>query len=456
MPAPQLFAWKLHGNGTSIAPGEVVAPDERLSAPVTIGIGFQHVIAMFGGVFIVPLIMGFPTSTALLFSGLGTMLFLLLTANRVPSYLGSSFAFIAPVAAIAPLGKGTTTLDATSIGLALGGILITGAALALVGCVVHFVGARWIGIVMPPVVTGTIVALIGFNLAGVAKSEFDAGPVEATVTTVSILVAAVLFRGLLGRLSIVFGVAAGYVVAAVLGHVNFSGVQSAAWFGLPTFHTPQISAAAWGLFLPIVLVLIAENVGHVKTVAAMTGTNIDRYMGRALIADGLSTVLAGAGGGTATTTYAENIGVMAASRVYSTLAYWVAAVFAILLSLCPKFGAVAASIPSGVLGGAGLVLYGMIGVLGARIWVQNRVNYSSPTNLLTAAVGLVLGIGGFTFAVGGFSLGAIGVGSFGALIAYHGMRLISRWRKSDPDIDTPAKDAADAEPVSVASLETSR
>ncbi|MEW1959394.1 solute carrier family 23 protein [Kineococcus sp. NPDC059986] len=446
----ELFTWKTHGTGTTVTPGTVVATDERLSFPVTLGIGFQHVIAMFGGVFIVPVIMGFPPSTALLFSGLGTMVFLLLTANRVPSYLGSSFAFIAPVAAIAPLGKGENGLSPEALGLALGGLVVTGLALALVGLVVHLVGAQWIGVVMPPVVTGTIVALIGLNLATVAKSEFDAGPVEATVTVVAVLVVAVLFRGLLGRLSIVLGVAVGYVVAAARGAVDFSAVSSAAWVGLPTFHTPTFTTGSLGLFLPVVLVLVAENVGHVKTVAAMTGKNLDRYMGRALLADGLATTLAGAGGGTATTTYAENIGVMAASRVYSTLAYWVAAVCAILLSLSPKFGALAASIPSGVLGGAGVVLYGMIGVMGARIWVQNRVNYSSPTNLLTAGVGLVLGIGGFTLTLGSFSLGAIGVGSFGAILAYHLMRGLARWRGTDPDVATAAPERPDDESVSLA------
>ncbi|HYI54729.1 MAG TPA: solute carrier family 23 protein [Microlunatus sp.] len=438
MTIKDLFAWKLHGDGRSINPGTVVAPDERLSVPITVGIGLQHVVAMFGATFIVPVIMGFPTTTALLFSGLGTMVFLLITANRVPSYLGSSFALLAPVAAIAPLAQGQTTLDGPAISLALGGIVITGVALAVVGAVVHVAGAGWIPLVMPPVVTGTIVALIGFNLAGAAKANVDAGPIEAVVTIIAILVITVLFRGLVGRLGIVLGVAVGYVAAAVNGSVDLSGVETAPWIGLPTFHGPNVTSAAWGLFLPVVLVLVAENVGHVKTVAAMTGTNLDRYLGRALFADGVATTLAGSGGGTATTTYAENIGVMAASRVYSTLAYWVAAAFAVLLGVCPKFGALAASIPAGVLGGAGVVLYGMIGVLGARIWVQNRVNFSSSTNLLTAGVGLILGIGGFSLVLGDFTLGAIGVGSFAALAIYHGMRSVARWRGTDPQVDRPA------------------
>lgn len=438
MAIKDLFTWKLHGDGRSISPGTVVAPDERLSLPITVGIGLQHVVAMFGATFIVPVIMGFPTSTALLFSGIGTMVFLLITGNRVPSYLGSSFALLAPVAAIAPLAQGQTALDGPAISLALGGIVITGIALAVVGAVVHVAGAGWIPRVMPPVVTGTIVALIGFNLATAAKSNVESGPLEAVITVVAILLITVLFRGLVGRLGIVLGVAVGYVAALINGSVDLSAVAAAPWLGLPTFHGPQVTSAAWGLFLPVVLVLVAENVGHVKTVAAMTGTNLDRYLGRALFADGLATTLAGSGGGTATTTYAENIGVMAASRVYSTLAYWVAAAFAVLLGLCPKFGALAASIPGGVLGGAGIVLYGMIGVLGARIWVQNRVNFSSPTNLLTAGVGLILGIGGFTLVLGDFTLGAIGLGSFGALAVYHGMRAVARRRGTDPELDRRA------------------
>lgn len=441
-----VFVWRLHGDGRTIEPGTVVAPDERLSYPITVGIGLQHVVAMFGATFIVPVIMGFPTSTALFFSGIGTMLFLLITGNRVPSYLGSSFALLAPVAAIAPLAQGEQSLDAAAISLALGGIVITGVALAVVGAVVHVAGAGWIRVVMPPVVTGTIVALIGFNLAGAAKSNVDAGPIEAVITIVAILLITVLFRGLLGRLAIVLGVAVGYVVAAANGNVDLSQVEAAPWIGLPTLHSPVVTAAAWGLFLPVVLVLVAENVGHVKTVAALTGRDLDRYLGRALLADGMATTLAGAGGGTATTTYAENIGVMAASRVYSTLAYWVAAVFAVLLGLCPKFGALAASIPAGVLGGAGVVLYGMIGVLGARIWVQSRVNFSSSTNLLTAAVGLILGIGGFSLTVGDLTLGAIGLGSFGALLVYHGMRVLARRRGTDPQLNVPAAQRADGDP----------
>ncbi|MGI5188455.1 uracil-xanthine permease family protein [Promicromonospora sp. CA-289599] len=413
------LGWKLHGDGARITPGEVVAPDERLSWPRTIGIGLQHIVAMFGATFLVPVLTKFDPATTLFFSAIGTIAFLLITGNKLPSYLGSSFAFIAPIAAATASGGQS---------VALGGIVATGVLLALVGVVVHFAGPRWIQIAMPPVVTGVIVALIGLNLAPVAWQNFKASPVTAVITLASILVIQVLFRGLVGRLAILLGVVIGYAVATVRGEVDFSDVGDAAWVGLPHFVAPSFDPNVLGLFLPVVLVLVAENVGHVKSVAAMTGRNYDQLTGRALLADGVATTLAGLGGGSGTTTYAENIGVMAASRVYSTAAYWVAAFGALVLSLSPKFGALIASVPDGVLGGVTTMLYGMIGILGARIWVQAKVNFSDPVNLATAAVSLVIGIAGFTWTAGDLEFGAIALGTAAALVIYHVMGAIGRWR----------------------------
>jgi len=424
-----LFRWKLHGDGHSIPPGEVVAPDERLSWPRTFGIGAQHVVAMFGATFLVPLITGFPPSTTLFFSAIGTLLFFLITAGHLPSYLGSSFALIAPILAV------SQTLGQE---YALGGIIATGATLALVGIVVHFAGVRWIDAIMPPVVTGAIVALIGFNLAPAAWNWVKEGPVTAVVTIVSICLITVLFKGIIGRLSILFGVLIGYVVACLQGEVDFTAIGEAAWFGLPQFHSPAFDPSTLGLFIPVVFVLIAENVGHVKSVSAMTGQNLDHLTGRALFADGVSTMLAGSGGGSGTTTYAENIGVMAATRVYSTAAYVVAAGVAFVLSLMPKFGAVIATIPDGVLGGAGTVLYGMIGMLGVRIWVQNRVDFSDPVNLNTAAVALIVAIADFTWSPGGMTFGGIALGTGAAVVIYHGMKWISKLRGTNLEAATPA------------------
>lgn len=423
------MTWKLHGDGAKVPPGEVVLPHERLSWGRTTGIGLQHVVAMFGATFLVPLLTGFPPNTTLFFTAIGTVLFFFITAGRVPSYLGSSFALIAPILAVSgSLGPS----------YALGGIMATGATLALVGIVVHFAGARWIDMVMPPVVTGAIVALIGFNLAPAAWNWVKEGAVTAVITIASIVLITVLFKGILGRLSILFGVLIGYLAAVIQGEVEYTVVAEAAWVGLPEFHAPAFAPATLGLFVPVVFVLVAENVGHVKSVAAMTGENLDDVTGRALFADGISTMLAGAGGGSGTTTYAENIGVMAATRVYSSAAYLVAAATAFVLSMMPKFGALIATIPPGVLGGAATVLYGMIGLLGVRIWVQNQVDFSNPVNLNSAAVALIIGIANYTWSPGGLVFEGIALGSVAAIVIYHVMNWISKARGTNLEAASPA------------------
>jgi len=433
--------WKLHGDGRHVERGAVVKPDERLSWPGTIAIGAQHVVAMFGATFLVPLLTGFPVSTTLLFSGVGTFLFLLLTRNRLPSYLGSSFAFIAPILALGP-GDGKPLETAAQISQALLGVFVAGLLLAGVGFLVQATGTRWIEKLMPPVVSGAIVALIGLNLAPVAWQNFGQDALLGTITLVSCILFAVLFRGFLGRISIFLGVVVGYLVAIVLGRVNFSGVADAAWVGLPEFHFPAFGdPVAWSflpMFLPVVLVLIAENVGHVRGVATMTGDpSINRHTGRALVADGLATAVAGGLGGSGTTTYGENIGVMAATRVYSTAAYWVAGVVAVLLAFSPKVGAVIFAMPAGVLGGVTTALYGLIGVIGIKIWVDNQVDFSRPVNQYTVAVAFVIAIAGFTMNLGALSFGAIVLGTLAALAIYHGGNAIARWRQTGADDGGP-------------------
>ncbi len=440
------FGWKVHGDGKTIHPGEVVLPHERMSWPITIGIGAQHVVAMFGATFLVPLLTGFEPATTLFFTGIGTILFLLITSGRLPSYLGSSFALIAPIGAVTGyVAGGGAPLDEAKASLAQGGVIAAGAALAIVGLIVHFAGAHWIDKLMPPIVTGAIVSLIGFNLAPAAWSNVKAAPVTALVTILTILLVTVLFKGIIGRLSILIGVIVGYITAIIRDEVNFEAISDAAWVGVPEFRAPAFDVSLLGLFVPVVLVLVAENVGHVKSVAAMTGENLDDITGRALFADGVSTMLAGSGGGSGTTTYAENIGVMAATRVYSTVAYVVAAAIALGLSMLPKFGQLIATIPQGVLGGAATVLYGMIGMLGVRIWVQNRVDFSDPVNLNTAAVAMVLAIANYTWHWGDMVFEGIALGSFAAIIIYHSMRAISRWRGTSMEAATPASVPGGAE-----------
>ncbi|BDI22489.1 uracil-xanthine permease family protein [Herbiconiux sp. L3-i23] len=417
--------WTLHGDGKTVGADEIVLPEERLTWGRTIGFGMQHVVAMFGATFLVPLITGFPPATTLLFSGIGTLLFLLITRNKLPSYLGSSFAFLAPI------GAATTT---GGPGTALAGMIITGAILALVGVLVQVVGTRWIDILMPPVVSGAIVALIGFNLAPAARDNFALSPLIATITLLAIVLSAVVFKGFLGRLSIVIGVVVGYVASVIAGEVDYSEVGDAAWIGLPQFTTPTFSGDQIGIylmFLPVVLALIAENVGHVKGVGQLIRRDLDPLTGRALFADGIATVLAGIGGGSPTTTYGENIGVMAATRVFSTAAYWVAGFTAILLGLSPKIGAIINTIPPGVLGGVTTALYGLIGIIGVRIWVENKVDFSRPANQLTAGIALIMGIANFTIMAGDLSFSGIVLGTIAAIVVYHLMTGIARLRGTE-------------------------
>ena len=406
-----LFSWKVHTSG------EVVAPDERLSWPRTIGIGLQHIAAMFGATFLVPIITKMPPTTTLFFSGIGTMLFLLITRNRVPSYLGSSFAFLAPIAAASAKGGAAA---------ALGGVVVTGVILALVGLIVRASGIKWIEWMLPPIVTGTIVMVIGLNLAGAAKNNLAAGPVVGIITLAAIGIIAAVSRGFIGRISIFLGIVVGYVAALLMGDVNTDGIKAAKWIAAPTFMSPTFNGNAIILFLPVVLVLIAENVGHVKAVAAMTGKNLDGEVGNALLADGLSTTLAGVGGGSGTTTYAENIGVMAATKVYSTAAYWIAGLGAVVLSLCPKFGAILSATPTGALGGAGVALFGMIGLLGARIWIESKVDFSNPINLIICASALIIGISDVSWTSGDFTFSGIINATVLAIVGYRLLHAIEK------------------------------
>jgi uracil-xanthine permease len=418
--------WRLKSDG-------VIAPDERLSWPQMLALGGQHVVAMFGATVLAPLLMGFDPNVAILMSGVGTLLFFVLVGGRVPSYLGSSFAFIGVViAATGYAGQGANP----QIGLALGGILACGAVYTLIGLVVMGVGTSWIESLMPPVVTGAVVAVIGLNLApiavkGATGSNFDAWLALLTVLCVGTV--AVYTRGLLQRLLILVGLLVAYAIYFVVANglglgtpISFTAVGAASWFGLPSFAVPVFDAGAMGLIAPVAIILVAENLGHLKAVGAMTGRNLDPYMGRAFVGDGLATMLSGSVGGTGVTTYAENIGVMAVTRIYSTLMFVVAALVAIVLGFSPKFGALIATIPHAVLGGVSIVVFGLIAVAGARIWVQNRVDFSDNCNLLVAAVTLVLGAGDFTLHLGAFTLGGIGTATFGAIILHALLR-----RKAD-------------------------
>jgi uracil-xanthine permease len=416
-----LFQWR----EVVAQPGGVVAPDERLPWPQTAALGVQHVIAMFGATVLAPILMGFDPNVAILMSGLGTLIFFFITGGKVPSYLGSSFAFIGVViAATAYGGSGANG----NIGVALGGIIACGVLYAVIGLIVMAVGTGWIEKLMPPVVTGAVVAVIGLNLAGIPIKNMAPTPFDAwmqALTFVSVGIVAVYTRGMTQRLLILVGLIAATVVYAVLTNgmgmgkpVDLSGVANAAWFGAPKFAAPVFSAPAMLLIAPVAIILVAENLGHIKAVGAMTGRSLDGYMGRAFLGDGVATIVSGASGGTGVTTYAENIGVMAATKIYSTAMFVVAALIALLLGFSPKFGALIQAIPLAVMGGVSIVVFGLIAIAGAKIWVDNRVDFSDNTNLIVAAVTLVLGTGDFTLKFGAFSLGGIGTATFGAVLLH--------------------------------------
>lgn len=405
--------------------GGVIAPDERLPWPQTAVMGVQHVIAMFGATVLAPILMGFDPNVAILMSGIGTLIFFLVTGGKVPSYLGSSFAFIGVViAATGYAGQGANA----NIGVALGGIIACGLVYTLIGALVQAIGTGWIERFMPPVVTGSVVAVIGLNLAGIpiknmAASNFDSW--MQVVTFVSVGLVAVLTRGMVQRLLILVGLIVASIIYAVLTNglglgkpMDLSALANAAWFGLPNFAAPVFEANAMLLIAPVAIILVAENLGHIKAVTAMTGQDLDRYMGRAFIGDGVATMVSGSAGGTGVTTYAENIGVMAATKIYSTAVFLLAGVFALVLGFSPKFGALIQTIPLPVMGGVSIVVFGLIAVAGAKIWVDNKVDFSQNKNLIVAAITLILGTGDFTLKFGQFALGGIGTATFGAILLY--------------------------------------
>lgn len=455
-----MFTWKVVYDGKTPPPGKAVGPQERLSWGRTVGIGAQHVVAMFGATFVFPLVMGLDPNLAILFSGLCTIFFLLMVKNSVPSYLGTSAAFVASVTAIRLQGGDSSHVT--------GAILVAGLVLALVGVAVHFAGPGMLKKVLPPAVTGGVVMLIGFNLAPVVATIYwPQDQWVALLTTVFLVVAAVLFPGFWARiavfLSLVFGFLLSWILDLVAGpiisvlptsagkaishdRVSLAGLGDASWFGLPTgkladgvaaVHGPSFSLTFVLLVLPGVIALIAENTGHVRAVGEMTGEDLDPYMGRALAADGIGTAVASLFGASPTTTYAENIGVMSATRIYSTAAYYVAAAFAIFLGLCPKFGVIINAIPGGVLGGITVVLYGMIGLIGAKIWVDNHVDLGNPVNLIPLAAGLIAGIGGVSLNItDDFQLSGIAFGTILLICLYHLVKHKESDLRSDHDSPT--------------------
>jgi uracil-xanthine permease len=411
--------------GSERSRSDLVLPEENLPLGKTLALGLQHVLAMFGATVLAPILMGFDPSLAVFFSGLGTMLFLIITRGRIPSYLGSSFAFIGPV-----LAAGSQ--DGNLSG-ALFGILCAAVVYAVIGLIVVVSGSDWIQFLMPPIVTGAVVMVIGLNLANVAGGMFMTGWPLALITILAAVLIAVYTRGFTAMLPILLGVAVGYFVALLntwlnihpaLGTVDTSAITSAAWFGVPNFVTPVIDWNAAFLIAPVAIVLVAENTGHVKAISGNMGRKLDPYLGHAFLGDAAGTALSAVGGGTGQTTYAENIGVMAMTRVYSIAVFVVASITAVLLGFIPKFAAVIQSIPVAVMGGISLLLFGLIAATGGRIWVDGKVDFSKQRNLVVGGVTIVIGAINiapqagtpFAFNIGGFELSGIALATLVAIV----------------------------------------
>jgi uracil-xanthine permease len=388
---------------------------------------------MAGATIIAPLLMGFDPNLALFFSDVGTLIFFVMVGGRVPSYLGSSFSFIAVViAASGYSGQGPNP----GIDIALGGIVAAGVLYAIIALIVMVTGIGWIEHLMPPVVTGAVVAVIGLNLAPVAVKAVSGSQFDAWIGLITVLVIgliAVSTTGIWRRLPIILGAIAGYLVYLLLANglgwgkpIDFSGFAAAPWIGMPKFTSPSFHANAMFLIAPVAIILVAENLGHIKAIGAMTGRSLDAYLGRAFLGDSLATIVSAFGGGTGVTTYAENIGVMAATRVYSTVLFVMAAIVAILLGFSPKFGALILSIPGPVIGRLSIVLFGLIAAMAGRIWVENRVDFANPRNLVTVAAALTAGAGDLTLKFGDFTMGGIGTATFGAIILYQ----VLAWERS--------------------------
>lgn len=415
------------------AAGTDVMPDERLPAGQTLLLGFQHVVAMFGATALMPILMGFDPNLAIFFSGVGTLIFFVATGGRVPSYLGSSAAFVGVVvAATGYAGTGPNP----DLAVALGGIVAAGLLYALTGLVIALAGHAWIERAMPPVVTGAVVAAIGLNLAPIATRILSASAFDTWfgLLTVGIVSAITIYApGRARRLPILIGagIAYGLYVLAANGlglsrPIDFSAVAAAPWIGAPHVVAPVFDGAAIALIAPVFVVLVAENLGHLKAIGAMTGRDLDPAVARAFLGDGIATMLSGSLGGTGVTTYAENMGVMAMTRIYSTLVFVVAGLVAILFGLCPKFGALILTLPVPVIGGLSVVVFGLIAATAGRIWVENRVDFADPRNLLTVGIALVMGAGDLTLKFGAFAFGGIGTATFGAILIHHLLGLTRR------------------------------
>lgn len=386
----------------------VIQVEEKLPLLQSLPLSIQHLFAMFGASVLVPILFKIDPATVLLMNGIGTLLYFWITKGKIPAFLGSSFAFLSPVFFV--LGQYTFST-------ALGGFVVSGLIFIAVAVIFKFMGSKWIHVVFPPAAMGAIVAIIGLELAPVAAkmagfvteggAAYDLNSIIiASVTLGVVILSSVLFRGFLAVIPILIGVVVGYVLSVIMGVVDFTKITEASMFSIPQFMFPTFEINAIIAIIPAALVVIAEHIGHLIVTGNIVDRNLVKNPGlhRSLMGDGISTTLSGMVGSVPTTTYGENIGVLAITKVYSVRVIAGAAIISIIMSFFGKFSAGIQTIPTPVMGGVSLLLFGVIAASGIRMLVEQKVDYSKPKNLILTAIVLVIGLSGTHLQLGSVQL----------------------------------------------------
>ena len=405
---------------------------ERPPLLTTIPLSLQHLFAMFGSTVLVPILFHVNPATVLLFNGIGTLFYLILCKGKIPAYLGSSFAFLSPVFLV---------LSEYSYEAALGGFIVVGIVFCVVSFIVHTIGTSWIDVIFPPASMGAIVAVIGLELmptaagmAGLTGENTDTTVIFVSIATLAITIfASMAFRGFLSIIPILIGVVAGYVIAFTVGIVDLSHVVRAPWFAIPTIYTPEFDLRAILIILPASIVVIVEHIGHLIVTGNIVGRNLakDPGLDRSLLGNGISTIFSGFFGSTPNTTYGENIGVLAITKVYSTWVIGGAAIFAILLSCLGKLAALIQSIPTPVMGGVSMLLFGVIAASGIRILVEAKVDYNNPMNLLLTSIVMGVGVSTASLTIGTVTLRGMALATVIAIILSISFRIILALRRQE-------------------------
>ena len=405
-----------------MAPPRTIDVNERPPFLQALPLSLQHLFAMFGATVLVPFLVGLDTSVTLFSSGVGTLIYIFICKGKIPAYLGSSFAFITGLTTLLAVTPGNIASN-DRIAVAMGGCVVVGLIYIAVALLIGKFGTRWIDVLLPPVVIGSVVMVIGLGLARVAVDMATKGAsgqyqtpyflVALAALAIAVL-AAVFFKGFLGVIPVLIGIIGGYVVALLAGQVDFSAVRTAAPFAVPPFVFPKFELGAILLLAPVSLVVITEHIGHLIVTNNVVGRDLvkDPGLHRSLAGDGVATAISGMLGGPPNTTYGENIGVMAITRVFSVWVIGGAAVLAIIMSFLPTVGALIRTIPVQVMGGICILLFGIIASAGIRMLVEAGIDFSQKRNLIIASVVLVIGIGGAKIHLGGIEFGEMALATY--------------------------------------------